>query len=139
MLRTSPDFSFVFNCWPGRSSVAARSIWPVAAFFVVKQPKAKTSFGLNNQALARSNHQCEARRVRAYEELVEFIASLNPRDVLDFKPSEPARQRVWELIERQKEAPLPDDEKAELEHYVEIEHLMRLAKARARQLLAHGQ
>jgi len=46
---------------------------------------------------------------------------------------------VWDLIERQKSASLPSDEKAELDHYVKIEHLMRLAKARARQLLAHGQ
>ena len=77
--------------------------------------------------------------VRPYEEFIQFIASLSPRDVLDFKPSETARQRVWELIERQKSAPLPADEKSELDHYLEIEHLMRLAKARARQLLAHAQ
>jgi hypothetical protein len=77
--------------------------------------------------------------VKPYEELVQFIASLSPREVVDFKPSEPARQRVWELIERQKASPLPAEEKSELDHYLEIEHLMRLAKARARQLLAHGQ
>jgi hypothetical protein len=77
--------------------------------------------------------------VRPYEELVQFIASLSPRDVLGFKPSETARQRIWDLIERQKAAPLPDDEKSELDHYLEIEHIMRLAKARARKLLAHGQ
>jgi hypothetical protein len=48
--------------------------------------------------------------VRPYEELVQFIASLGPRDVLDFKPSEAARQRVWDLIERQQAGPLPADE-----------------------------
>ena len=74
-----------------------------------------------------------------YEELVEFIASLNPREVVAFRPSENARQSVWDVIERQKSASLPSDEKAELDHYIEIEHLMRLAKARARQLLAHGE
>ena len=77
--------------------------------------------------------------MRPYKELIQFIASLSPRDVLDFKPSETARQRVWELIERQKSVPLPADEKSELDHYLEIEHLMRLAKGRARQLLAHAQ
>ena len=76
--------------------------------------------------------------MRPYEELVQFIASLSPREVVDFKPSESARQHVWDLIERQKSAPLHSDEKAELDHYLEIEHLMRLAKARARELLAHG-
>ena len=58
--------------------------------------------------------------------------------MIDFKPSEAARQRVWDLVEREKACVLPDDEKSELDHYLEIEHLMRLAKARARQLLAHG-
>jgi hypothetical protein len=77
--------------------------------------------------------------MKPYEELVQFIASLSPREVVDFKPSEPSRQRVWELIERQKASPLPAEDKSELDHYLEIEHLMRLAKARARQLLAHGQ
>ena len=77
--------------------------------------------------------------MRPYEEIIEFIASLSPREVIEFKPSEVARHRVGKLIERQKTAPLPADEKTELDHYLEIEHLMRLAKARARQLLAHGQ
>jgi len=77
--------------------------------------------------------------MRPYEELVHFIASLSPREVVEFKPSSAARERVWGLIERQKSAPLGADEESELDHYLEIEHLMRLAKARARQLLAHGQ
>ena len=76
--------------------------------------------------------------MRPYEELVEFIASLSPRQLVEFKPSETARERVWDLIEREKSSPLPADERAELDHYLEIEHLMRLAKARARKLLAHG-
>lgn len=75
--------------------------------------------------------------MKPYEEIVEFIAALRPREIVEFKPSEAARQRVWDLIERQKAGPLPDDEREEMEHYLEIEHLMRLAKARARQILAH--
>ena len=77
--------------------------------------------------------------MRPYEEIVEFIASLSPREIVGFKPSEEARERVWDLLERQKTSPLPTEEKAELEHYLEVEHLMRLAKARARQLLGHEQ
>lgn len=75
--------------------------------------------------------------MKPYEEIVEFIASLRPRELVEFKPSEPARQRVWDLLERQKAALLPAEERAELGHYLEVEHLMRLAKAHARQLLAH--
>jgi len=76
--------------------------------------------------------------VRPFEEVVQFIAALSPREVIEFKPSAAARDRIWDLIERQKAAPLPTEEKTELDHYLEIEHLMRLAKAHARQLLGHG-
>ena len=76
--------------------------------------------------------------MQAYEEVVEFIAARGPQEVIEFKPSETARERVWDLIEREKTAGgISPEEKAELEHYMEVEHLMRLAKARARQLLAH--
>ena len=77
--------------------------------------------------------------VQPYEEIVEFIAALSPREIIEFKPSDKARERVWGLIERQKQEPLAADDKVELDHYLEVEHLMRLAKARARQLLAHEQ
>jgi hypothetical protein len=76
--------------------------------------------------------------VKPYEEVVEFIASLRPRELVDFKPSEAAQQRVWELIERKKTEALTAEEQEERDHYLEIEHLIRMAKARARQLLAHG-
>jgi hypothetical protein len=75
--------------------------------------------------------------MKPYEEVVEFIAAQGPREVIGFKPSEAARSRVWDLIEREKADGISPDEKAELDHYLEVEHLMRLAKARARQLLAH--
>ena len=69
--------------------------------------------------------------MQPYEEIVEFIASLRPRELIEFKPSEQARERVWDLLERQKAAPLPAEERAELDQYSEVEHLMRLAKAHA--------
>ena len=75
--------------------------------------------------------------MKPYEEIVEFIASLRPRELLEFKPSEQSRQRVLDLLERQTAGPLPAEDRAELDHYLEVEHLMRLAKAHARQLLAH--
>ena len=75
--------------------------------------------------------------MKAYDEVIEFIASRNPREVIAFKPSKQAKQRVWDLIETQKAERLKPEEEAELEDYIELEHLMRLAKARARKLLAH--
>ena len=47
------------------------------------------------------------------------------------RPSEEAKQRVAHLIELDKSDALTPEEKSELEHYVQLEHLMRLAKARA--------
>jgi hypothetical protein len=71
--------------------------------------------------------------VRAYEEIVEFIAAgTSPRGVATFRPSEEARLRVEDLLRRHKTATLSADESSELDHYLHIEHLMRLAKARAR-------
>jgi hypothetical protein len=77
--------------------------------------------------------------MKAYDEVVEFIASRNPREVIAFKPSEQAKQRVWGLVERQKESELSAEEQAELQDYMQLEHLMRLAKAHAHKLLAHEQ
>lgn len=77
--------------------------------------------------------------ILAYEEFVDFLAAgATPQGVIDFRPSEAAKARVADLIRRQKAAPLSADETAELNHYLHIEHLMRLAKARARQRLAAG-
>jgi len=77
--------------------------------------------------------------ILAYEEFVEFLAAgTTPQGVIDFRPSDAAKARVADLIRRQKAASLSTDEAAELNQYLHIEHLMRLAKARARQRLAAG-
>jgi len=75
---------------------------------------------------------------KAYEELIEFIAAgTNPSSLIAFQPSAMAKERVADLIYREKTTGLSSDEKAELDHYLQLEHLMRLAKARARQHLAN--
>jgi hypothetical protein len=42
-----------------------------------------------------------------------------------------------ELMHREKTTGLSAEETAELEHYLQLEHIMRLAKARTRAYLAH--
>jgi len=75
---------------------------------------------------------------RAYEEVIDFIAAgISPDNLVAFRPSKEARRRVAYLIEREKSATLTPDERSELDHYTQLEHLMRLAKARARQHLSH--
>jgi hypothetical protein len=74
---------------------------------------------------------------RAYEEVIEFIAAgTSPDGVAAFRPSDATRQRVADLVQREKGEGLTTEERSELEHYLQLEHLMRLAKARARQHLA---
>jgi hypothetical protein len=76
--------------------------------------------------------------ILAYDEFVDFIAAgTTPQGVIDFRPSEATKAKVAELIHRQKTSSLSPDEAAELNQYLQIEHLMRLAKARARQHLDH--
>ena len=75
----------------------------------------------------------------AYFEIIEFIASgTTPDAVVHFRPSSEAQQRVAELIERERDGSLSTEEKAELDHFVELEHILRMAKAKARQLLCRG-
>jgi hypothetical protein len=76
------------------------------------------------------------RTAKAYEEIIEFIAAgTSPSNLVAFRPSEEARERVLHLIQQEKAEGLSSEEKSELEHYMQLEHLMRLAKARARQHL----
>lgn len=76
----------------------------------------------------------------AYTEIIDFIASgTTPEAVLGYRPSLEAQGRVAELIEREKTARLSSDDKAELDHFLELEHILRMAKAKARQILARGQ
>ncbi len=74
--------------------------------------------------------------MKAYEEIIDFIAAgTTPHGVITYQPSEAAKARVADLIHREKTIGLTPDEKAELDHYMQLEHIMRLAKARAHQFV----
>lgn len=76
--------------------------------------------------------------VRAYEEIVDFIASgTSPNSVIDFQPTKDTKQRVADLIYNEKNIGLSSEEKLELDHYMQLEHIMRLAKAKAQKHIAH--
>ena len=73
--------------------------------------------------------------LKAYDEVIDFIAATSPAKVLAFRPSEATTQRVSDLIYQEKTTGLSLEEKAELDHYMWLEHVMRMAKIRARNLL----
>ncbi len=67
-----------------------------------------------------------------------FLASgTTPQTVVEFQPSPEARQRALALLELAKEDRLTPEQASELEHLTELEHILRMAKARARQILAN--
>jgi hypothetical protein len=72
--------------------------------------------------------------LKAYDEVIDLIAATNSDKVLAFRSSEATMQRVSELIYREKTTGLATEEKTELDHYMWLEHVMRMAKIRARQL-----
>jgi len=75
--------------------------------------------------------------IRAYEEIVDFIAAgTTSAKVAHFEASPATRERVAELIYREKTTGLTRDEASELDHFLKIEHVMRLAKARALAILS---
>ncbi len=69
---------------------------------------------------------------KACEEIVDFLAGgTTPNGVVAFAPSEATKTRVGDLIARHKNEGLDEGEIAELESFMQLEHLMRLVKARA--------
>jgi hypothetical protein len=72
--------------------------------------------------------------------VIDFIASgPSTSAVASFHLSEAMSARAESLVQREKSGELTSEEKSELDHFVELEHIMRLAKARARQRLPHEQ
>ena len=75
----------------------------------------------------------------AEQEIVDFIASgTTPEAIIRFRPSAEASLRLEDLIDREKEGSLSAEEKTELDHCLHLEHLMRMAKAKARLILSGG-
>jgi hypothetical protein len=59
--------------------------------------------------------------VKAYEEIIEFIAAgTTPDTVVSFRPSPATKTRVSELIHQQKTTGLSSEEKSELDNYIAV-------------------
>ena len=72
-----------------------------------------------------------------YMELVDFVAhGSTVEQVANFRPSSEALRRLDELLDRQRESNLTDEENSELDGYVRLEHILGLAKAKAQLILA---
>ncbi len=69
--------------------------------------------------------------ISIYDEVANFMAAMNPEKVLAFKPSQANQERLNFLLDKQKETGLTREEKSEIEHYLIINRIVGLAKARA--------
>lgn len=68
-----------------------------------------------------------------YDELAYFLASLSPRKVLQYKASPKAQELVNLLLQKNHKEGLSAEENAEMERYMTLEHIIRLAKSKALQ------
>ncbi len=67
-------------------------------------------------------------------EVLETLARLpTPEEVLAIRPTMTLQSRVEELLNKNRNDGLSGEEQREWEHYAYIEHLVRMAKARALQ------
>jgi hypothetical protein len=65
-------------------------------------------------------------------EVLEFLASLPaPEEILALKPSEALQQQITVLLEKNRDVGLTMDEERLWQHYEYVEHLVRMAKAKA--------
>ena len=71
-----------------------------------------------------------------YDEVATFMASMNPAKVVAFKASEAHQTRLDLLLDKQQNEGLTADEKSEIEHYLMLNRIIGLAKARAINLLS---
>ena len=84
-------------------------------------PAAKTSPALR----AAATHP-------VYREMMDFLAtSPTPQQLIDFKISAAAQERLKELLDKNREEELTQDERTALETYLQFSHFMTRLKARA--------
>ena len=75
--------------------------------------------------------------LRVYDEMIDFITSIpRPEEIISFHPSEASQLRLEDLQFKRREEGLTEEELHELEQFVMVEHIMRIAKAKAKQRLA---
>src|SRR3954453_7713951 len=74
----------------------------------------------------------------AYEEIIDFIVDgMSAEAIVSFKPSDETKERLGDLVRRSKTTGLTHAQEAELDTFMQLEHIMRLAKAKARKRLRH--
>ena len=67
-----------------------------------------------------------------YEQVLDFLAaSPSAQEIINFRPAPKAQQRFSELLELNRQRSLTLAENEELEHYIRIDQMVSLLKAKA--------
>lgn len=70
---------------------------------------------------------------RLLDEISDFFASVPTREqLLNFRPSPRLQRQVEELLAKQNQGRIADDEKRQLDEFVRVELFMRLVKTKVR-------
>ena len=69
--------------------------------------------------------------LHSYDFIADYIASMNPEMTLELHAPKEMQKRLETLISKEKKGKLSVAEKEELDHYIVLEKLIRLAKANA--------
>jgi hypothetical protein len=74
-----------------------------------------------------------------FAEIIDFLASTpTPGDIVAFKPSDRLEQRLTYLLDRNRQEAMTDDERAELDEFLRMNHFFNTLKIRAREKLAES-
>lgn len=79
-----------------------------------------------------SNHKHLAINADVFNEVLEFLASLpGPEETVKLRPSKVFLARIRYLLKKNRTTGLTPEENQEWEQYQYLEHLVRMAKAKA--------
>lgn len=67
----------------------------------------------------------------AFDEIIDFLAGYEQERILNFHPSKKTQKRVELLLAKKHSKQLTKKEKSELDYFLMLEHVIRMAKARA--------
>lgn len=68
----------------------------------------------------------------AWLEVIDFLAGgITPKELIAFRPSPAVQNRISDLLARNQQGALSSEEQSELDDFVQLEHLLIMAKAQA--------
>lgn len=72
-----------------------------------------------------------------FAEILDFMVSApSPQEIIAFKPSSQMEARLTELMSKNKQDTLSDDERHELDAFLQLNHFVNMLRIRARKKIA---